>query len=355
VSTLDPTNSERHDGVRRRGELALYAVAAVATAALAASAFLLWSRGVAVGPALGAAVAPSLLLGFIGLASRYLCRALPIGASSRASIAAAVVGSAVAASGLWVLTWHWWTAFLFRQGGVSLAPDDSLLFGLGILLYLATVAVQYLVLEIDASREAEEAALRYRVLAREAELRAFKAQVDPHFLFNSLNAVASLCGSRPMDAREMAQRLADFFRLVLRLGALEKIALTDEIDLVTRYLAIEKVRFGDRLDIRIAVDEAAGQCMVPPLLLQPLVENAVRHGVASVVEGGTIDIEATLRNGMLRIRIDNPADPDRVDSRGEGIGLQNARGRLNTVSEGRARLQAAEESGRFRIDIELPR
>src|SRR6185369_12389052 len=189
----------------------------------------------------------------------------------------------------------------------------------------------------------------------EAELRAFKAQVDPHFLFNSLNAVASLCGSRPHDAREMAQHLADFFRLILRLGAQEKITLAEEIDLVSRYLAIEKVRFGDRLKVNISVDEGAAQCHVPPLLLQPLVENAVRHGVASMVEGGTIDVEATLRDGMLRILIDNPADPDRADQRGEGIGLQNARGRLNAVSEGRANFNAAEAEGRFRVSIELPR
>ncbi|HKO55703.1 MAG TPA: histidine kinase [Thermoanaerobaculia bacterium] len=335
----------------KRGELALYAIGAVAAAALASSSFLLWTRGTPASVAVIAALPPSLLLGFIGLASRFLCRAMPIASSSRASIAAAVLGSAVAASGLWVLTWRSWVTML-RQ---PVHADFTLLFGLGILLYLATVLVQYLVLELEVSREAEAAALRYRVLAREAELRAFKAQVDPHFLFNSLNAVASLCGSRPLDARDMAQHLADFFRLILRLGAQERITLAEEIDLVTRYLAIEKVRFGDRLDIRIAVDEAAAQCSVPPLLLQPLVENAVRHGVASVVEGGTIDIHATLRDGMLRILIENPADPDRVDHRGEGIGLQNARGRLQTVSEGRAALRADEAEGRFRVEIELPR
>src|SRR5205807_1876180 len=112
--------------------------------------------------------------------------------------------------------------------------------------------------------EAEEAALRYQVLAREAELRAFKAQVDPHFLFNSLNAVASLCGSRPADAREMAQLMADFFRLTLRVGSRERITLAEEIDLVSRYLAIEKVRFGSRLASHIDRDEAAGRCLVPP-------------------------------------------------------------------------------------------
>src|SRR5437763_3414625 len=338
-----------------RGALALYAVAAVAGAATASSVFFLWARGASAGLAIVAALPPSLLLGFMALASRFLCSALPLRSTSRMSIAIAHAGSAAAGSGLWVWTWKSWVPALNRQANAALTPDYSVLFGLGIILYLAAVAVHYLFLEIDALREAEDEVLRYRLLAREAELRAFKAQVDPHFLFNSLNAVAALCGSRPLDAREMARRLADFFRLVLRLGSLERITLAEEIDLVTRYLAIEKVRFGDRLKTRIDIDEGAGQCLVPPLLLQPLVENAVRHGVASMVEGGTIDIEATLRDGMLRILIDNPADPDRADNRGEGIGLQNARGRLHTVSDGRAVMSAAEAEGRFRVSIQLPR
>ncbi|MBV8546503.1 MAG: histidine kinase, partial [Acidobacteria bacterium] len=299
-----------------RGALALYAVAAVTAAAAASSSFFLWARGASAGLAIAASLPPSLLLGIIALASRFLSNALPLRSASRSSIAIGHAGSAAAASGLWVLMWKSWVPALNQQFAAHLAPDYSLLFGLGVVLYIAAVAVHYLVLEIEALREAEDEVLRYRVLAREAELRAFKAQVDPHFLFNSLNAVASMCGSRPLEAREMAHRLADFFRLILRLGALERITLAEEIDLVQRYLAIEQVRFGERLTTHINVDEGAARCMVPPLLLQPLVENAVRHGVASMVEGGTIDITATLEDHMLRIVIDNPADPDRADARG---------------------------------------
>lgn len=347
-------NDTTPDSLRRR-EIALIAFGAVSAAALASSVFLLWATGVPPGIAVIAALPPCLLLGVIGLASRYLCRAMPLRGAARSSVAAAQIGSAAAASGLWVLTWRSWTGFLNQQAGLALAPDATLLFGLGVLLILTTVAVHYLVLEADASREAEEAALRYRVLAREAELRAFKAQIDPHFLFNSLNAVASLCGSRPNDAREMAQRLADFFRLILRLGARDRITLGEEIDLVSRYLAIEKVRFGDRLSVHVTIDDEAAKCSIPPLLLQPLVENAVRHGVAEMVDGGTIEIEATMREGVLRIRVENPADPERPDARGEGVGLSNARGRITAVSDGRASLHAAEAAGRFRVDIELPR
>jgi LytS/YehU family sensor histidine kinase len=211
-----------------------------------------------------------------------------------------------------------------------------------------------LVAEVEASREAEETALRYSVLAREAELKAFKAQVDPHFLFNSLNAVASLCGSRPNEARQMAQLMADFFRLTLRIGARDRITVAEELDLVSRYLAIEKVRFGPRLNTDIEVGEEAAQCLVPPLLLQPLVENAVRHGIASMVEGGTITIRAAAADGALRMTIENPADPDRAQQKGEGIGLQNARGRLAAISEGKASLNVNENDGRYIVTIVVP-
>ncbi|HXG59628.1 MAG TPA: sensor histidine kinase, partial [Thermoanaerobaculia bacterium] len=133
-----------------------------------------------------------------------------------------------------------------------------------------------------------------------------------------------------------------------------RITLGEELDLVSRYLAIEKVRFGDRLSVRVETDEAATACLVPPLLLQPLVENAVRHGIASMVDGGSVELTATGRDGLLRIRIENPADPDRERTSGEGIGLRNARERLRAVSDGRATLAAAEADGRFRVEIELP-
>jgi LytS/YehU family sensor histidine kinase len=166
--------------------------------------------------------------------------------------------------------------------------------------------------------------------------------------------VAALCGPDARDAREMTQRLADFFRQTLRLGALERITLGQELELVERYVAIEKVRFRERLALDVRVDEAAREAVVPPLLLQPLIENAVRHGIASKIEGGTVTVEASRSEGMLRIAIENPADPDRAASRGEGIGLENARGRLAAISGGRASLRARESEGRFRVEIELP-
>ena len=331
-----------------RGQLTpwLYAGSAITAVAMLVSLGALKRPEVSFADAALYAIAPSIVLAGIGLAARYPCRAMPLRRTPAARLIATHVASAAAAASVWALVW--------RAGAAVIKPDAPLLFGAGVAIYLGTVVVHYLVAEVEASREAEDAALRYRVLAREAELRAFKAQIDPHFLFNSLNAVASLCGARPHDAREMAQLMADFFRLTLRVAKRDRITMSEEIDLVSRYLGIEKVRFGPRLETKIDVDDRATNCLVPPLLLQPLVENAVRHGIASLVDGGTIDIAASARDGLLHIRIDNPADPDRPQPQGESIGLQNARGRLAAISEGRASLRTAEESGRYRVEIEMP-
>jgi two-component system sensor histidine kinase AlgZ len=331
-----------------RARVALYAAAGVAGVALVSSTFVLTRQGIPLGAAAGAAVPLSIAFAFIGLASRYPCRVLPLRSSQATRLIVAHGGGAAVASAVWTFAWQRWLTFLGHPA------DTGFLFGVAAILYGATVMVHYLNLEVETSREAEEAALRYRLLAREAELKAFKAQIDPHFLFNSLNAVAALCGTRPADARSMAQLLADFFRQTLRLGGQDRITLGEELDLVARYLKIENVRFGTRLGVLIDAQDAARACTVPPLLLQPLVENAVRHGLASTVEGGTIEVAASVAEGRLHIRIDNPADPDRADERGEGIGLQNARGRLAAFSGGEASLRTTEADGRYRVEIELP-
>jgi len=328
----------------------LLAAFAVAAAALIASTLLFMRDGVDGPRATIAALGPSLLFGFIGLAARYPCKALPLRSTEISRIVMTHAGAAVVASSAWILAWNAWLPF------VSGPPAGAkTLIGLGVVMYALAVTLHYLLIEIENSRAAEESALRYQMLAGEAELRALKAQIDPHFLFNSLNAVASLCGSRPADARQMAQLMADFFRMTLRVGPLERIPLAQEIELVSRYLAIEKVRFAERLSVEVSVGDGAGEWLVPPLLLQPLLENAVRHGVASMVDGGTVNIAASAQQGVLRIVIDNPVDPERSQGSGEKIGLQNVRGRLSAISGGRATLRTGEAEGRYRVEIEVPR
>ncbi|HUP65288.1 MAG TPA: histidine kinase [Thermoanaerobaculia bacterium] len=341
---------------RRSVRPGAYALAGPALAALAVATIVLApTMGVAL--ALGSSIPPAILFAFIGIASRYPARALPIRSARPLILLATHAGGAAVAASFWLLAWRSWLRALQSFGAGSVEPPPaaaSSLFIAGMLLYLVTVIVHYLAEEIEASAESRQAALRYQLLAREAELKAFKSQIDPHFLFNSLNAISSLCGSSPEGARAMSQGLADFFRRSLRLGMRERITLGEEIELAASYLAIESARFGSRLTVEIDVQPEAAVVEVPPLLLQPLVENAVRHGIASLVEGGTVAVKAAISDDALLVTVENPADPERSSAKGEGIGLANVRGRLAAVYDDAASLHASESGGKFRVAITLP-
>jgi LytS/YehU family sensor histidine kinase len=152
----------------------------------------------------------------------------------------------------------------------------------------------------------------------------------------------------------MCLLLADFLRETLALGARERIPVSSELSLARRYLAIEQVRFGDRLRVDVAAPPEVEGCEVLPLLLQPLVENAVTHGVAHVLEGGTVTIRAERRPVSLVFVVENPCEPGRPGGRGSGLGLRNVRARLQSEYGDDARLQAGESNGRFVAKIELP-
>src|SRR5665213_180637 len=206
----------------------------------------------------------------------------------------------------------------------------------------------------ERSRDAERRALELRALAREAEMSFLRRQLDPHFLFNSLNSVAALIGSDATAARRMCLLMADFFRKSLKFGAQQTIALADELTLVETFLAIEEVRFGDRLRRSVNVSEEAMQMQVPALLLQPLVENAVHHGVAHLLNGGEIRLSARVRGKLLDIMVENSCDADRPISSGTGLGLANVRGRVESMYGTRARMDVENEPAIFRVRLALP-
>jgi LytS/YehU family sensor histidine kinase len=150
----------------------------------------------------------------------------------------------------------------------------------------------------------------------------------------------------------MCLLLADFPRDTLSLGARERIPLSSEIALARRFLAVEQVRFGDRL--RIDVTGQADDCLVPPLVLQPLVENAVTHGIAHELNGGVVRIAINRGVATLTITIDNPSDPDRPPGRGTGLGLRNVRERLRSLYGTEAALRVEEADGRFTARLDVP-
>jgi two-component system sensor histidine kinase AlgZ len=223
-----------------------------------------------------------------------------------------------------------------------------------VLLYLLSVALHYVLLSVESSKESETREHEARTLAREAEIKALKAQINPHFLFNSLNSIAALATVDGVRARDMCIKLSDFLRNTLSLGERQSISFGDELALAQAYLAVEQVRFGARLRIELKTDSGCDDCTVPPLFLQPLVENAVKHGIAGLVDGGTIRLEAHCEEGWLQVTIQNEFDPEAPAAQRHGLGLQNVRNRLRAVYENQARIDTVVTGNVFVVAVDLP-
>jgi two-component system, LytTR family, sensor kinase len=172
---------------------------------------------------------------------------------------------------------------------------------------------------------------RLQTQLAQAELRALKMQLRPHFLFNTLNSIAALMQKDPVAAEKMVLQLADFLRLTLHNTGLQEVSLREEFVFLERYLQIEKTRFQDRLTIRFRIRSEVLEARVPNLILQPLVENAIRHGIARDSSARQLEVSATHQNGMLHLRVwdDGPGVPP--GGLKEGIGLANTRERLTLL------------------------
>jgi sensor histidine kinase YesM len=329
-------------------------LAAVVTALLARGPNGL-SLSVAAGLALPLAVAGLALL----LPVWYVCRTLPVGDTAFPRLVATHGGGALFTGLLWAYAGLPIArllsailavpdlARLYRPHAPTLVPG-------GLVLYLLSASFYYVLLAVEARRRAEKQSLELAVLAREAELKALKAQVHPHFLFNSLNSISALTATDPAGAREMCILLAEFFRKSLALGDRPSVSLEEELAVARTYLAIEGMRFGARLAIEEKVDEAGKACRLPPLLLQPLVENAIRHGIATRTEGGVVRLEATTDGRRLRLLVENPFDAESPSRKGVGLGLANVRQRLQARYGEGARLDAERSPDRFRVTLSLP-
>jgi two-component system sensor histidine kinase AlgZ len=301
----------------------------------------------------------TLIYAFVCLSAWWVCRANPPGRAPLLQRLGALGGAMFQASLVWVVIGGVWDLILSRRfhlgpGRDGIPADLTILWVAGIVLYGQSIAAHYFLLALENARAAERRLLEVQVTAREAELRALRAQLNPHFLFNSLNSISALVGPDPEAARRMCGLLGDFLRTSLALGARERVALAEELALAERYLSIEQVRFGERLAFERRVARDAERCQVPPLLIQPLIENAVKHGVADRVEGGVVTIEACRRGATLEVAVENPCDPEAPPRRGQGLGLENVRQRLAALDPRGTRVEVVREKERFRVVLTLP-
>ena len=221
-------------------------------------------------------------------------------------------------------------------------------------------SVLYIGIRYYAALQAErERSLKAEAAAHQAQLEALRYQINPHFLFNALNAVSTLVTERRNDeASRMLARVSDFLRLTLTAPVRDEVALADEVDYVRQYLEIERVRFGERLRTEFDLAPDTWEAAVPAFVLQPLIENAVRHAIAPRESGGAITLEAHRSGEMLHVSIvdDGPGVRDEPQGNGTGrIGLTNTRDRLRQLYGDRGRLQLVSvPGGGTRATIEIP-
>lgn len=206
-----------------------------------------------------------------------------------------------------------------------------------------------------ATQQAETARLNEQLT--KAQLNALRRQIEPHFLFNTLNAIAGLVREKRDDAAvNMISSLSDFLRRVVNDSERQQVSLSEELEFTQKYLDIQKARFADRLEFTVDVPEELLSAQVPSLILQPVVENAVKHGIAKRVEGGAVYISALRTNGMLTLNVynDGPKLIGGGQNQRSGVGLQNVRTRLESLYGSGFRLELRNYRGGVEVLISLP-
>jgi two-component system, LytTR family, sensor histidine kinase AlgZ len=347
-----------HPILARRGRLSLYLLAWVPFAAMLVGLFrvaggMAWGEAAALGTPLAAVYA------LMCLAAAYPCRSVPLSAATLSRIVGGQAVAAALSTALWFILATNWVLVLQQVpawAGLSdrFAPAIPAFLVAGVVLYAMAAALHYLVLAFEAARELERRQLELSLLAREAELKALRTQLDPHFMFNALNSISALVGSDPAGARRMCSSLADLLRATMRLADRATVSLAEELELVDAYLDIEATRFADRLRVERHLEPGVERLPVPPLLLQPLAENAVRHGISRLVAGGTVRLEARRDGADLLLAVTNPTSDTAPPTPGNGIGLANVRARVEALPGGRGSVATRSGGGSFRVELRVP-
>ena len=223
------------------------------------------------------------------------------------------------------------------------------------LLIFCMTIVSILWYTVEEEHENRQRKIDAEKLAKDAELYKLRQQLQPHFLFNSLNSISALAGSRPEEARKMIQQLSDFLRGTLRKEEQQWVTLAEELQYLQLYLDIEKVRFGYRLSTVIEAEEKARALRLPSMLIQPIVENAIKFGLYDTTQEVTICISAKIKNQALEITVQNPFDPETsMPNKGTGFGLNSIKRRLYLLFARNDLLETKTENNTFNTIVTIP-
>ncbi|HYQ56156.1 MAG TPA: histidine kinase [Draconibacterium sp.] len=295
-----------------------------------------------------------ILFGFLGIAIWYVIKFSTLEDNS---VFRVILAHVIAAS-IIVLIWLYIGTVITKLINPEQLQEDQnyMLTGLynGYLLYTFNVAFFYAVNYYLAFKEKTKNETKLKALVKEAELHALKSQINPHFLFNSLNSISSLTMTDPGKAQEMVINLSQLMRYSLKHDQVEKVTVKQEIDNNKLYLSIEKVRFGNKLNPVFAVEDACLDAKIPNMILQPLYENAIKYGVYEATE--TIDVITHCRrvDEKLEVTISNSYDKNVVSKKGEGIGLRNIRDRLQVIYGNPHLLKIEDKQNEFTVTLTIP-
>jgi len=243
-----------------------------------------------------------------------------------------------------------WQEFIMEQLG-----SKSLLYNLE---YITAIAVFYILKYIDDITEKENEKATLAISNNEMRLSLLKSQINPHFLFNTLNSISTLMNTNKAKARQMMTMLGDIFRYALDSNSVREVPLDDELTFIRNYISIQQVRFGDRLKYVEDIDRNCLSLTIPPMVLQPLVENSVKHGITPKEEGGTITVSIKRVNEMANFRVADDgiglANKTDFESSNSGVGLVNSDMRLQNMygKDSKLRIAAGEEG--FIVDFKIP-
>lgn len=225
---------------------------------------------------------------------------------------------------------------------------------IGFFFYLISVLIYYIMLYYEDLQEKLLTEAKLNELVREAELNALKAQINPHFLFNSLNSISSLTITNPEQAQEMIIKLSDFMRYSLSYERSEFTSLGSELENAKRYLDIEKIRYGKRLNYSFETSDDCMEVELPNMILQPIMENAIKHGVSQSSEEVRIQLQCQLEEQHALLRICNNFDPEVKAKAGTGIGLKNIRNRLQLLYKRNDLIRTTQTETEFEVILRIP-
>ncbi|NNG25979.1 MAG: histidine kinase [Ignavibacteriaceae bacterium] len=302
-------------------------------------------------------VSTIVLMGFT-LTLYYPTKYISIEKSSLLKVLISHEVTIIISSILWIVV-----VYIFMIGVIGFGDDyESFFFNtilwrflVGIMFYALITSYYYLVTYYTGFQERKLKESELKGLVTEAELKSLKFQINPHFIFNSLNSISALTEIDPGKAKNMILKLADFLRYILATNEREKNKLSEELKNIRLYLDIEKVRFEDKFEFKEKIEPECEKVEIPNMILQPLFENVIKHAVYETLDKVILTLRCSRQNEFLKISIENDFDESSTSQKGTGVGLKNIYERLKLIYHQDNLMDVKKEKGKFSVTLYIPK